>query len=203
MRSVGRDGHRDNHGISSHAQNHRSQMPDMKRWAESQELPVQFFRDKFTGRTLDRPRWQRLEKDIRAGKVAKLAVWKIDRLGRTAREMLALFDELRARSVDFVCVAGGIMGLDTPEGRLFAGMLVQFAEYDNEIRAERIRAGQAAAKAQGKAWGGSAKGRRIKVKIEQVRMIQRLHEEGEKISAIARAAGLSRPTIYRLLRDAS
>jgi DNA invertase Pin-like site-specific DNA recombinase len=70
----------------------------------------------------------------------------------------------------------------------------------NEVRSERIRAGQAVARANGKRWGGSCKGRRLKVTAEQVQAIGRLKEdEGQKIAAIARATGLSRPTIYRVL----
>jgi DNA invertase Pin-like site-specific DNA recombinase len=73
------------------------------------------------------------------------------------------------------------------------------AAYENEVRSERICAGQAVARANGKHWGGSQKGRHITVTAEQLQTTRRLKDEGEKIAAIARATGLSRPTIYRLL----
>lgn len=57
-----------------------------------------------------------------------------------------------------------------------------------------IRAGQAVARANGKTWGGSRKGRRLKVTLEQAQTFRRLKDEGEKIAAIARATGLSQPT---------
>ncbi len=60
-------------------------------------------------------------------------------------------------------------------------------------------AGQQAARAAGKRWGGSEKGRRIKVTREQVETVQRLREEGRSIASIARSIGLSRPTIYAIL----
>ena len=41
--------------VSTKKQKHRSQLPDLKRWAESQDLPVKFYRDKFTGKTTNRP----------------------------------------------------------------------------------------------------------------------------------------------------
>lgn len=128
---------------------------------------------------------------------------KLDRLGRTARELPAWFEELRKRHVDLTCVMGGVTGLYTPEGRFMAGILAQVAQYDNEIRTERIRAGQAVARANGKQWGGSEKGRRIKVTPEQIDTIHRLRREGAKVAAIARAVGLSRPTVYSVLEDAS
>ena len=82
---------------------------------------------------------------------------------------------------------------------LLANVLASVAAYENEVRSERIRAGQAAARASGKRWGGSQKGRRLTVTDEQVATIRRMDEEGESKAAMARATGLSRPTVYRLL----
>lgn len=61
------------------------------------------------------------------------------------------------------------------------------------------RAGQAVARNLGKRWGGSKKGRRLKVTAEQVHVIQRLRAEGVEVAAIGRATGLSRPTIYSVI----
>jgi DNA invertase Pin-like site-specific DNA recombinase len=89
--------------------------------------------------------------------------------------------------------------LSTAAGRLMANVLASVAAYENEVRSERIRAGQAVAHANGKRWGGSQKGRRITVTPEQIENVRRLKNEGQKIAAIGRATGLSRPTIYRVL----
>jgi DNA invertase Pin-like site-specific DNA recombinase len=62
-----------------------------------------------------------------------------------------------------------------------------------------IRKGQAAARAAGKVWGGSVKGRRVKVTDEQVATIKRMAGDGGKIAVIARATGLTRPTVYAYL----
>ena len=62
-----------------------------------------------------------------------------------------------------------------------------------------VKASQAAAKAAGKRWGGSKKGRRLKVTDEQARAIVAMKAEGEKITRITRTVGLSRLTIYRVL----
>lgn len=74
-------------------------------------------------------------------------------------------------------------------------ILASVAEYENEVRSERIRAGQAAARARGVTWGGSTEGRYVKVTRDQERMIVKLVGKGEKIAVIARTTGLSRPTI--------
>lgn len=41
--------------VSSKKQDHRSQLPDLERWAEGQDQPVKWYRDKVTGKTMDRP----------------------------------------------------------------------------------------------------------------------------------------------------
>jgi DNA invertase Pin-like site-specific DNA recombinase len=102
--------------------------------------------------------------------------------------------------VNLVSLKDGI-DLNTPAGRLMAHMLASVAQYETEVRAERVMAGQARAKAEGKTWGGSEKGRRLKVTDEQVRQIRRLRREGEAVSAIARATNLTRPTVYSYLRS--
>ena len=58
-----------------------------------------------------------------------------------------------------------------------------------------------AAKASGKIWGGSKKGWRYSITDEQVATIKRLKSEGEKIARIARATGVSRGSVYRVLGD--
>ena len=72
---------------------------------------------------------------------------------------------------------------------------------DCAVRSERIVAGQATARAEGKRWGGLRRGRRIKVSDEQVEAVLRLDTDGGKITAIARATGFSRPSVYSLLAE--
>ena len=185
--------------VSTKSQDTASQEPDLRRWAEDHKgETVRWYRDKFTGKTMDRPGLGRLLADVEAGKVARVVVWRLDRLGRTARGLTALFEDLLARKVNLVSLKDGL-DLETPAGRLMAHVLASVAAYETEVRAERITAGQAAARAAGKRWGGSPKGRRLKVTDEQAAVAKRMDGEGAGVTAIARSTGLSRPTIYRVL----
>ena len=186
--------------VSSDQQDLRSQEPDMKRWVEAfaDGTPVRWYQDKVTGKTMNRPGWQQLESDMNAGKITKIVVWRLDRLGRTASGLTTLFDELRDRKINLVSLKDGL-DLSTPAGRLMAGVLASVAQYETEVRGERVLAGQAAAKAEGKTWGGSQKGRRIKVNQDQEATIKRLREERVPVAQIARAVGLSRPTVYSVI----
>lgn len=184
--------------VSTRRQDTRSQEPDLKRWADANGQPVKWYKDRFTGRTLDRPGWAKLQAAIDKGEVGQVVVWRLDRLGRTAKGLTALFDDLRSRGVGLVSLKDGI-DLSTPAGRMLANVLASIAQFETEVRAERVLAGQAAARERGVTWGGRKPGTRIRVTVEAERVIRRLRREGTKVAAIARAVGLSRPTIYAVL----
>jgi DNA invertase Pin-like site-specific DNA recombinase len=170
----------------------------MERWAAGQDQPTKWYSDKFTGKTMDRPGWRALEADIAAGKVAAVVCWRLDRLGRTARGLTALFADLQERHVNLVSLKDSL-DLSTPAGRLMAHVLASVSQFETEIRAERILAGQAAARAAGKVWGGGKAGRRVRLSAEKEGAIRQLHAEGKPIAEIARIVELSRPTIYKAI----
>ena len=80
-----------------------------------------------------------------------------------------------------------------------AHVLASVSQFETEVRAERIMAGQAAARAAGKVWGGGKPGRRIRLSIEKEKAIRQLHADGKAIAEIARVVGLSRPSVYKAL----
>jgi DNA invertase Pin-like site-specific DNA recombinase len=184
--------------VSSKRQKTESQKPDLEKWVASQTTEAKWYSDKFTGKTMDRPGWKQLEADIAAGKVSTVVVWRLDRLGRTAKGLTALFDDLLKRKINLVSLKDGL-DLSTPAGRLMANVLASVAQFETEVRQERVLAGQEVARAKGVKWGGSEAGRRLKVSEDKEAIIRRMKAEGSKISAIARAVSLSRPTIYAWL----
>lgn len=186
--------------VSHRDQTHASQMPDLERWAEANDGAVEWFKDTFSGRTMQRPGMDKLLDRLRTGKLERIVVWRLDRLGRTTRGLCQLFDELRERHVDLVSLKDGF-SLESPAGRLHARILASVAEYETEVRAERVAAGQSVARRKGKKWGGSAKGWRWKVSDDQVTAIHEMRAATKPIAHIARVTGLSRPTIYRVLRE--
>jgi DNA invertase Pin-like site-specific DNA recombinase len=184
--------------VSHRDQSHASQLPDLERWVESHDGPVQWFKDVFTGRSMDRPGMDKLLVELRAGRLARIVCWRLDRLGRTTRGLCQLFEELQEKKVDLVSIKDGF-SLASPAGRLQARILASVAEFENEVRRERVLAGQQVARRKGKTWGGSEKGWRWRVTDEQVAAIQEMKAKGTPIAKIARITGLSRPTIYRVL----
>ncbi len=151
--------------------------------------------------------------DLRAGRVKTVVVWRLDRLGRTAKGLVGLLDELVTLKVNFVSLKDGI-DLATPAGRLIANVLSSVASYETEVRAERIAAGRAAKAAKIEAIikaggtppvvnkGGRPKGTPQKVTPTVETMILKMKAEKRKITHISKELNLSRQTVYEVLKRA-
>ena len=113
-----------------------------------QEEPVMWYYDTFTGTTMNRPGWNQLERAIQDGKVSKVVCWRTDRLGRTAKGLTALYEDLIERKVNQVSLKDGV-DLLTPAGRMVANVLASVNQFETEVRRERIAAGLAVAKENG------------------------------------------------------
>lgn len=186
--------------VSSKSQDVASQEADLKRWVAAQDKPSEWYVDKFTGTSMDRPAFNRLEHQMHTGGVSAIVVWRLDRLGRTARGLHELFEDLIARKVNLVSLREGL-DLSTPAGRLLAGVLASVAQYETEVRSERQQAGIQAAIAAGKRWGRLPGTKCSRVPPEKRKAVLEHKEAGWKITDIARAVGMARKTVYAVLRE--
>ncbi len=184
--------------VSSNSQDFASQEADLKRWVNSQEKAVVWYKDKATGTNMNRPGMEKLVADINANKIESVICWRLDRLGRSAKGLVSLFDELQKRKINLISLKEGL-DLSTPAGRLMANVLASVAAFETEARKERQMAGIAAAKAAGRSWGGSKKGRRIKLTDDHISIAKDMYSNGKKIAVIARTLGLCRPTVYKII----
>lgn len=80
-----------------------------------------------------------------------LVVWKLDRLGRSLLDLVALVENLKERGIGLKVLTGQGAQVDTtrPEGRMIFGIMATLAEFERELIRERTRAGMAAAKRRG------------------------------------------------------
>jgi len=184
--------------VSTRQQDGRMQEKAIRQWAAAKGVRLTVYRDRFTGKTMDRPGWSKLEKAVRAGKVGRIVVWKLDRLGRTVSGLTKLFDDLRGRGVKLVSLTEGL-DLSTPMGKLVANVLASVAQYETEVRGERVMAGQAAARARGKRWGGSKKGWTM-LSDNQIQAIRDLYARGNSKRTIANMMKLSWPTVHKFVQ---
>lgn len=187
--------------VSSDSQDVKSQLPDLNRWAKAHDVEPVIYKDVASGKSMDRPAWNRLEEDIRTGKVQTLVVWRIDRLGRTASGLTKLFDELKLHRVNLISLKDGV-DLSTPAGTMMANVLASVAQFEREVRAERQTAGIAVAKAEGAYKdNGRRTGSLNKANRRKPRRAKELKARGHTVTEIAQALGATRPTVYRWLRD--
>ena len=103
------------------------------------------FDDKLSGTRRDRPGLERALDVLREGDT--LVVWKLDRLGRSVKDLVELVGDLEKRGVHFRSVTDAI-DTSTPAGRFFFHVMASLAQMERELLVERTRAGLDAARAQ-------------------------------------------------------
>jgi putative DNA-invertase from lambdoid prophage Rac len=121
-------------------------------------------------------------------------VWRLDRWGRSVADLLATLQELQHLGVGFVSLTEAL-DLTTPAGRAMAALLAVFAEFEREILRERVRAGLAHARQNGKRLGRPATAARHAAEI------RKLHRAGVSQSEIARRLQIGRTSVRRILVD--
>jgi putative DNA-invertase from lambdoid prophage Rac len=140
----------------------------------------------------DRPGRESLLKAARRREVDVVVVWRLDRWGRSLPDLVVTLRELTDLGVGFVSLTEAL-DLTTPSGRAMAGMLAVFAEFERELLRERVRAGIAQARKEGRPHG---RPRTASLKADQV---LRLKAERVSHSEIARRLGIGRASVRRIL----
>ena len=117
-------------------------------------LPQHYDDPAYSGGNLDRPALQQLLKDIDAGRIDVIVVYKIDRLTRSLADFAKLVEAFDAKSISFVAVTQQF-NTTTSMGRLTLNVLLSFAQFERELSSERVRDKIAASRRKGKWTGGS------------------------------------------------
>lgn len=125
-----------------------------------------------------------------------LTVWKLDRLGRSVKEVLTIADDLHQCGIGVRILTGKLSGTYCPtgEGKFFFTMMAAFAELERDIIHERTMAGLVAARAQGRNGG-----RPTVMDPDKLAAAKARRDRGESPTQIARALGVSRASVYRHL----
>lgn len=189
--------------VSTTRQDLRAQEPELKAWIEGNagKRKVTWYRDKHTGRSMDRPAINRLDRDVEADKIGTIVVWRNDRMGRRARQLLEFLERLDDLKIDYISLRdGGHLTGKSASARMFRHMLVGMAEYESSLISERTRAALDAKRARGETWGGRKPGTRYKVTPQKLKAIRALLAQGIPKTEIARQLGIGRTTLYQALK---
>jgi DNA invertase Pin-like site-specific DNA recombinase len=169
------------------------QNPDSQKDALMAAGAERIFIDTFTGTKANRPELDRVKSLLRPKD--SLVITRLDRLGRSLKDLLAIVTELEAMDVNLEVLEQKI-DTTTAEGRLFFHMVAAFAEFERELMRSRTLDGLEAARARGRVGG-----RKGKLSQSQISMILKMHQEGDYIKHIAEIFDVSRPTIYRVIES--
>src|SRR2546429_7279602 len=128
-----------------------------------------------------------------------LVVWKLDRLGRSLKDLIETLNVLKEHGVDFISLTEKI-DTTTPGGKLIFHLMGALAEFERDLIRERTNAGLAAARARGRV-GGRPKKLQTNGKVALARRMYA--DQSHSISEICAALGISRATLYRYVKEAT
>ena len=139
--------------VSTLDQHVENQLTELRQYAERRGwTAVEYVDEGVSGAKERRPALDEMLKAAKRRRFDVVVVWRLDRLGRNLRHLLLLLDELTTLGVAFVSLNEGI-DATTPAGRLQLQILGAIAEFEKGRIQERVRAGLARARAQGKRLG--------------------------------------------------
>jgi len=147
------------------------------------------FDDKISGSRAQRPGLAKALEVLREGDT--LVVWKLDRLGRSVKNLVDLVGELHKQGVQFKSLTDAI-DTGTPSGRFFFHVMASLAEMERELTVERTRAGLEIAKQSGRLGG-----RKRQMTDSKIESAKQLLANGVPPREVATNLGVSVPTLYR------
>ncbi len=149
----------------------------------------QVYDDKLSGSRKERPGLAKVMELLREGDT--LVVWKLDRLGRSVKNLVDLVGELHKRGVQLKSLTDAI-DTATPSGRFFFHVMASLAEMERELNIERTRAGLESARKLGRKGG-----RMRKMTDSKIKSAEKLLRSGVLPRDVAKDLGVSVPTLYR------
>jgi DNA invertase Pin-like site-specific DNA recombinase len=180
--------------VSSVEQHPETQLYDLRQMAAQRGLEiVHEYTDRISGAKARRPGLDELMRDARRGRFDVVLVWASDRIARSVKHFLEVLDELNRLNVEFVSFREQI---DTggPLGRAVVVIIGAIAELERNLIIERVRAGMRRARLEGRHIGR----RPLDLDRESILRDRRC---GHSLGKIAKAHGISRATVHRVIHE--
>jgi len=153
------------------------------------------FTDKMTGATKVRPGLTEALSYLRSGDT--LVVWKLDRLGRTVKDLVDLVTDLENEGVNFKSITD-VIDTTTSAGRFFFHIMASLSQMERELTLERTKAGLAVARSLGRVGG-----RKRIMTDSKIKSARKLLAAGHTPRDVARDLGISVATLYRWIPAAA
>ena len=181
--------------VSTDKQKVDMQVEELKEYIRKRDFkPGQLYIDQgYTGGNIKRPAYGRMMDDAHKRLFDVLIVWKLDRLSRSLKDLITTLETLGSLGIDFISYDNQL-DTSTPSGRLMFNIIGSVAEFEREIIRERVRAGLANARRNGKRLGRPS----ILAKVSQ--KIHILKDNGLSNRAIAKKVRIGEATVRRALK---
>ena len=167
---------------------------DMQLDALEQRGCAKVFAEKLSGKTKDRPQLEAMLDYLRDGEDT-VVIYKLDRLGRSMKDLLEITETLASRGIGLVSIKDGI-DMTTATGRLYFHLMACLSEFERDLISERTKAGLEAARARGR------KGGRKSADPEKLRQAFILYDTGSlSVGDVCTMAGISRSTFFKYNRE--
>ncbi len=151
------------------------------------------FTDEVSGSKKERPGLSHMKEVMRKGDT--IIVWRLDRLGRSMKDLIELIEFFKDKEVLFLSIKEGI-DTTTINGQLMLHLFASFADFERNIIRERTLSGLQAARARGRIGG-----RRFKFSNDKRELVRDLYNgKNHSLAEISEMMGISVPTIYNYMR---
>ena len=147
----------------------------------------------YSGKNTQRPAFTEMLDDARHRQFDLLLVWKLDRLSRSLRDLITTLDEFGHLGIDFISYDNQL-DTSSPSGKLVFNIIGAVAEFERDIIGERVRAGLANARRNGKKLGRP----RIPQKVRKKAI--KLRERGLSNRAIGKDLRIAESTVRNLIK---
>jgi DNA invertase Pin-like site-specific DNA recombinase len=178
-------------------QNPETQLRQLRAYAKNRGFNVVHeFIDYASGRKEDRINYQKLFDRVRKREVDVVLVWRYDRFARSTQALVNALVEFRDLGVDFISYQENI-DTTTPQGKMVFAIMASLAEFESALISERVKAGMARAKAEGKQIGRKKTPEAVKHKIRSLKK----RDKSLSVRAIADTVGVSVGTVSNAARQ--
>ena len=176
-------------------QNPESQLIRLREYCKARNYSYKEYTDHASGAKRDRPGL--LDLMVNIDKFDGILVLRLDRFGRSLRDLLSLLDKIKSQGKFFEAIDQGLRISDQkdPMNDFMLSILGAAAQFERELISERVKDGMARARKEGKLIG---RGRADKTKKMEKRIIE-LRTQGESIRMISQKTNLPRSTVHSIL----
>lgn len=183
--------------VSTASQNTENQVRELRQVADRHgwQVVAGFSDDGISGAKgrNERPGLNTMMQAVARREIDMVMAWSVDRLGRSLQNLVELLGELHGKRVDLYLHQQGL-DTSTPAGKALFQMMGVFAEFERAMIRERVNAGLARAKAQGKTLG-----RPRRDDAKRLAAVRKLRKQGVGINKIARQLGIGVSAVQRIV----